>query len=221
MAENPGQFSEEEALEKAFGDLLKEKDQPGAKKEQSKNPAKEQAFDSLKKDVKPEISKDKTVILKEAEYQKLLKDISDGKERYLRLFAEFENVRKRTERERVDFVKYANGELMTQFLNILDDLERSVEAAKTKHQDYDAFLKGIEMVMAHVHDLLKKQKVQAIEAKGKKFDPHMHEPLLQEETDQVEEGVVLEELQKGYTLDGQVIRTAKVKVAKAKHKEQT
>lgn len=215
MAENPGKFSEEEALEKAFGDLLKQKEQPGHAKE----PVKKQEFDSLKKDIKPEVLKEKTVTLEEAEYQKLLKDISDGKDRYLRLFAEFENVRKRTEREKADFVKYANGELMTQFLNILDDLERSVEAAKTKHQDYEAFLKGIEMVMVHVYDLLKKQKVQAIDAKGKKFDPHMHEPLMQEETDIIEEGTVLEELQKGYTLDGQVIRTAKVKVAKTKHKE--
>ena len=70
--------------------------------------------------------------------------------------------------------------------------------------------------MAHVYDLLKKNGVKSIEAKGKKFDPHCHEVLMQEETDEVEEGVVTEEFQKGYFLGDRVVRTAKVKVAKNK-----
>lgn len=159
-------------------------------------------------------TKENAILSKESEHQKLLKEVADYKDKYVRLLAEFENVRKRTEREKQEFVKYASEELLIQFLSILDDLERSVEAAKAKHEDYEAFLKGIEMVMAHVYELLKKNSVKAIDAKGKMFDPHLHEALMQEETDKVKEGTVVEEFQKGYMLDGRVIRTSKVKVAK-------
>ena len=207
MSDNE-KYSEESGFEKAFGDVL------SGKPQKKDDPAGTTAF--INKKLKPEtnISKEKTVTVAEADYQKFLKDIADSKDRYLRLFAEFENVRKRTEREKAEFVKYANEELLGQFLSILDDLERSVEAAKTKHEDYDAFLKGIELVMGHVYEMLKKNNVKPIGAVGKKFDPHLHEPLMQEETDKAEDGVVLEELQKGYLFDSKVLRTSKVKVAK-------
>ncbi len=162
---------------------------------------------------------DKVVPIKEAEYKKLLAELSDTRDKYLRLLAEFENVRKRSEREKIEFVKYANEELLSQFLNVLDDLERSVEAAKANHQDYSAFLKGIEMVMAHIYEMLKKNNVKPIEAVGKKFDPHCHEALMQGETNEFEDDVVMEEFQKGYKYGDRVVRTAKVKVAK--RKEQT
>ncbi len=72
------------------------------------------------------------------------------------------------------------------------------------------------MVMKHLHDLLKKNGIKAMDAKGKKFDPNCHEVLMQEETDKAEDGIVLEEFQKGYMLGEKVARTAKVKLAKKK-----
>lgn len=156
------------------------------------------------------------ISIKESEYKKLGQELAEYKDKNLRLCAEFDNARKRMDREKLDFVRYANQELLADFLDILDDLERSVEAAKANHEDYDAFLKGIEMVMAHVYDLLKKNDVKPIEAKGKMFDPHCHEALLQEERDDVEEGTVIDEFQKGYMIGDKVIRTNKVKVAKKK-----
>ena len=157
---------------------------------------------------------EKVITLKESEHQKLLEEVAQYKDKYVRLFAEFDNARKRMDREKQEFIKYANEELIVEFLNILDDLERSVEAAKAKHEDYTAFLKGIEMVMAHVYELLKSHGVKPINAKGNKFDPHCHEVLMQEENAAVEDGAVLEEFQKGYYLGDRVVRTAKVKVAK-------
>ena len=174
----------------------------------------------MKKDEKKKEKKDDIVVLKKEEHQKLLDEVSEHKDKYLRIYAEFENMRKRTEREKLEFVRYANQELIVEFLSILDDLERSVEAARANHEDYTAFLKGVEMVMAHVYDLLRKNDVKPIEAKGKMFDPHCHEALMQEETDDAEEGTVLDELQKGYMLGDKVIRTNKVKVAKQKQNEQ-
>lgn len=153
------------------------------------------------------------ISVSEAEYQKLVQEASEFKERWVRLFADFENFRKRVERERRELIKYANQELIIEFLGIMDDLERSVEAANAKHEDYTAFLKGIEMVMARIYDLLKRNEVKAIEAVGKKFDPHCHEILLQMPSAQHEDGVVMEELQRGYLLADRVVRTAKVKVA--------
>ncbi|MDD3374364.1 MAG: nucleotide exchange factor GrpE [Candidatus Omnitrophica bacterium] len=172
-----------------------------------------------KKEEKKEEKKEDIVVLKKEEHQKLLDEVADHKDKYLRIYAEFENMRKRTEREKLEFFKYANQELIIEFLGILDDLERSVEAARANHEDYTAFLKGIEMVMAHVYDLLRKNDVKPIESIGKMFDPNCHEALMQEETSEAEEGIVLDEFQKGYMLGDKVIRTNKVKVAKQKQSE--
>lgn len=151
-----------------------------------------------------------------SELDKCKEELAQYKDRYLRLYAEFDNARKRMEREKQEFVKYANEGLIVEFLTILDDLQRSVEAAMSRQDDYKAFLKGIEMVMAHIHDMLKRYDVKAMDVKGKKFDPHCHEVLMQEEKDDIEEGTILEEFQRGYYLGDRVIRTAKVKVAKSK-----
>ncbi len=148
------------------------------------------------------------------ELSKLQKQVEEHKDKYLRLLADFENVRKRTERERGEFVKYANESLLAEFVNALDDLERTVDAAKANHQDYAAFLKGIEMVMARLNDMLKKNQVRPIEAVGRKFDPLQHEAMLQIESPDQEDDTVVEELQKGYLYGEKVLRTAKVKVAK-------
>jgi molecular chaperone GrpE len=96
----------------------------------------------------------------------------------------------------------------------MDDLERTVELAQSKHQDLAAFLKGVEMILAHLYEMLKVYGVKPIEAKGKLFDPHLHEALMQVEDKNLPEHTVLEELQKGYLLNERVIRTTKVKVSK-------
>lgn len=168
--------------------------------------------DQPQRDKKP--LKEEVIKTNEAEHAKLVEEAAKYKDQYIRLYAEFENARKRMDRERQEFVKFANEGLITEFLTILDNLERSVESAKAKHQDYTAFLKGIEMVMAHVHEMLKNNGVVPIEARGKMFDPHCHEVLMQEETDEMDDGMVMEEFQKGYRLGEKVIRTAKVKVAR-------
>jgi len=160
---------------------------------------------------------EKAVTLKESEYLKLKEDAQKAGENWdklLRLQADFENTRKRLEKEKQDFFKFANEGIILELLNILDDLERAVELAQEKHQDQAAFLKGVEMILAHVYGLLKNNGVKPIEAKGKLFDPHCHEALMQAENKDLPEHTVIEELQKGYLLNDRVIRTAKVKVSK-------
>jgi molecular chaperone GrpE len=160
---------------------------------------------------------EKMVSVEESEYLKLkeeadkVKDLSD---KVLRLQADFENTRKRLEREKQDFVKFANEGIILELLNVLDDLERSVSLAETHKEDLTAFLKGVEMILAHLYEMLKEYGLKPIEAAGKLFDPHCHEALLQVEDKDLPEHTVVEELQKGYLLNDRVIRTAKVKVSK-------
>ncbi len=161
-----------------------------------------------------ENQEEKTVILKESEYLKLQEDASKVQDKLLRIQADFDNTRKRLEREKQDFVKFANEGIIVELLNILDDLERTVSLAQAKGQDITSFLKGVEMILAHLYDMLKEYGVKPIEAEGKIFDPHYHEALMQEEKKELPEHTIVEELQKGYLLNDRVIRTTKVKVSK-------
>ena len=139
----------------------------------------------------------------------------DGyKDKYVRLLAEFDNARKRAERERFETIKYAHEEIVVELLGIFDDLQRALAAATAQAGSDPAVVKGLEMVAMNLQDLLKKYGVAPIDAVGKPFDPHVHEPLMHMETTAHPDGQVIEEFQKGYTLSGRVVRTAKVKVAK-------
>jgi len=174
-------------------------------------------FEQKKDNKKAGVPEEKTVSLKEAEYLSLKAESERAKEywdKILRLQADFENTRKRLDKEKQDFVKFANEGIVIGLLNILDDLERTVEIAQSKHQELPIFLKGVEMILAHLYDLLKEHGVRPIEAEGKVFDPHLHEALMQVEDKELPEHTVVEELQKGYLMHDKVIRTSKVKVSK-------
>lgn len=160
---------------------------------------------------------EKIITLTQDEFLKLkeqAESAGEARDKLLRLQADFENTRKRLERDKQDFAKFANEGIIVELLNILDDLERAVNLAESKDQDLSVFLKGVEMILAHLYEMLKEHGVEPIEAEGKIFDPHYHEALMQVENKDIPEHTVVEELQKGYLLNDRVIRTAKVKVAK-------
>jgi len=162
-------------------------------------------------------TEEKTVTLKESEYLLLREESERAKEypdKLLRLQAEFENTRKRLERDKQDFIKFANERIILELLNILDDLERTVELAQSKHQDLSSFLKGVGMILAHLYELLKENGIKPIDAQGKIFDPNYHEALMQIDDKDLPEHTIVEELQKGYLLNDRVVRTSKVKVSK-------
>ncbi|MCX5669082.1 MAG: nucleotide exchange factor GrpE [Candidatus Omnitrophica bacterium] len=160
---------------------------------------------------------DTVVTLKQAEYLGLLEEIKKGKagwDKMLRNQADLENTRKRLEREKQEFIKFANEGLIFDLLNVLDDLERTVDLAESSQENLAAFLKGIEMILAHLYEMLKNHGVKPIEAEGKIFDPNFHEALMQVENKELPEHTIIEVLQKGYLIHGRVLRTAKVKVSK-------
>jgi len=161
--------------------------------------------------------KEKTITLKEAEYTCLLEEAKKGREgwdKMLRNQADLENIRKRLERDKQEFVKFANEGLILDLLNVLDDLGRSVDLAESGKEDLPAFIKGVEMILAHLYEMLKNHGVKPIEAEGKMFDPNFHEALMQVEDKKLPEHTIIEVLQKGYLMHGRVLRTAKVKVSK-------
>ena len=161
-------------------------------------------------------NKKNNILLTPGEYEKLKEKASKSDEyfdKFLRIQAEFDNYKKRLEKEKIEFIKFANSDIILDILKIVDDFERAVEAGKSKH-DFDILYKGVEMIWNDLKEFLKQKGLKEIEAKGKPFDPHEHEAMMQEETDDEPEGQVVEEFQKGYKFNDRVIRPAKVKVSK-------
>ena len=133
-------------------------------------------------------------------------------DRLLRTAAEFDNYRKRMERERGEFAAYASGEVLADLLPIIDNFERALQAPATG--DPDAFRKGIELIHKQMFDLLRKRGVKPIEALGATFDPNFHQAVIHESSDAHREGEVMQELQRGYMQGDRLLRPAMVKVAK-------
>lgn len=139
-------------------------------------------------------------------------------DKLLRLQADFENYKKRLDREKVDFIKYANEGLILGLLNILDDFERAIDSAKNSN-DSKTLLQGVEMIRQHFQEALEERGLTKIDPKGQPFDPEKHEAVMHIETDEYPEDIVVEVLRKGYGLNDKILRPAVVKVAKKKSEE--
>ena len=133
-------------------------------------------------------------------------------DRLLRTAAEFDNYRKRMDRERRDLAEYAAADILKDLLPILDNFERALQAPATP--DTDAFRKGIELIHKQMLDLLTKRGVKPIVARGTDFDPNFHQAVIHEASSDHREGEVMEELQRGFLLGDRLLRPAMVKVAK-------
>nr|WP_031513241.1 nucleotide exchange factor GrpE [Desulfofalx alkaliphila] len=131
--------------------------------------------------------------------------------RLLRTQADFDNYRRRTKEEREQLIKYASESLIIELLPVLDNFDRALGAADTPGDDFAA---GVKMIHRQLMEVLNKEGLEEIAAEGKEFDPMVHEAMMQVESDEHSENTVVEELRKGYTLKGKVIRPSLVKVAK-------
>jgi molecular chaperone GrpE len=145
-----------------------------------------------------------------AERDQLKAELAETQDRLLRRQAEFENVRRRNERDRSEFLEYAGMEIVRELLPILDDFER---AAKTECSDATYRL-GIELIYQRFGDTLKKIGLEPIEVPpGTEFDPNLHQAVVRLETDAAPDNTILEEFQRGYNFKGKLLRPAMVKVA--------
>lgn len=154
-----------------------------------------------------------TVNIKKEEYESLREKEKELQDKLLRLGAEFENYKKRVQKERQDWIKYAGETFILELLSIVDNFERAFQAAD-QTQDFEVLHKGVEMILMEIERFLKEKGVKKIEAVDKQFDPHKHEAIEHIECQEREENTIVEELQSGYELNGKVVRPAKVKVSK-------
>ena len=126
--------------------------------------------------------------------------------------AEFENFRRRVERERMDFAEYSGMEIVRALLPTVDDFERALRAAPASGPG-DEFLKGIELIYKRLLEALTKQGLEPINTTGQRFDPHLHEAVQRVEHEEAADGTILEEYQRGYKFKGKLLRPSMVKVA--------
>ncbi|MEK6775743.1 MAG: nucleotide exchange factor GrpE [bacterium] len=138
-------------------------------------------------------------------------------DKFLRVYAEFENYKKRMDKEKSEFIKYANEGMIKDLLVVLDNLERAAEQARNDEQAKGIAL-GVEMVLKLFKDILEKHGLREMKAMGEHFDPRLHDAVIHEVVDDREENMVIEEFQKGYVLKDRLIRPAMVKVSKRSNK---
>jgi molecular chaperone GrpE len=131
------------------------------------------------------------------------------RDRYLRLLADFENFRRRGEREKADYYKYALAGVLTNLLPVLDNFDRALDHA----EEGDEFHKGVSLIYKQLYGVLQKHGLKPIEDSGVPFDPNIHEAVVREEDDSVPSHTVTAMLQKGYFLHDRLLRPAMVKVA--------
>lgn len=141
------------------------------------------------------------------------RECAEAKDRYLRLAAEFENYKKRAQRDQVDYTRFAAEKIIKELLPVVDNLERAVAHARSAGADA-SIVDGVDLTVRQFLDVLQKFGCVPIEAVGKPFDPTFHQALSQVESADHEADTVLEEAQRGYLLHGRLLRPSLVTVSK-------
>ncbi|WP_377888424.1 nucleotide exchange factor GrpE [Alkalihalobacillus sp. R86527] len=155
--------------------------------------------------VEPEMNED-------TELESLQKQVSELENKYLRTQAEYDNFRRRTREERSADAKYRSQKLAEELLPAIDNFERAL-AVQSDHEEVNSLLTGMEMVYRQLKDALVKEGIEEVGSQGEEFNPHLHQAVMQVESDEYDSDVIVEVLQKGYKLNDRVLRPAMVKVS--------
>ncbi|CAM2832756.1 nucleotide exchange factor GrpE [Paenibacillus sediminis] len=147
-----------------------------------------------------------------AEIESLRALVEEHQQRQLRTQADFDNFRKRTLKEKEELAKYASMKLITELLPVVDNFERAL-ASSGSSTDLQSFTKGVEMIFRQLEGVLAAEGLSAMQTVGEPFNPEFHQAIMQVESEEYEEGIVVEEVQKGYMLKDKVLRPAMVKVS--------
>ena len=150
-------------------------------------------------------------VVDSADYAALRAERDEYYDRLLRKSAEFDNYRRRVERERREQSDQSVADLLLELLLVVDDFDRALTVGG---EGGDAYRRGVELIHAKLHDLLRKQGVRAIDALGSDFDPNVHQAVSHEESPEHREGEVIGEMRRGYMRGDRLLRPAMVKVAK-------
>jgi molecular chaperone GrpE len=151
----------------------------------------------------------------DAERDQLAAEKAELQDRLLRAQAEFQNFRRRVEKERLELLTYASTEAVRALLPVLDDFERALKVAAPEGELASEYVKGIELIYQRLYEVLKKLGLEPIVSTGQPFDPHVHHAVEMVETEEAADHTVLDEFQRGYNFKGRLLRPAMVKVAVA------
>lgn len=168
--------------------------------------------DEQEQDVENLEENDVTLLKKRKKVAELENSIQDLQNKLLRVQADFDNFKKRTKTEKVELMKHANTKLISSLLPTYDNFDRAIQASKTNN-DFQSLVDGVEIVYRQLEEALTKEGLEEMKTIGQPFDPEFQQAVMQIETDDYDSNIVVEELQKGYTLNGKVIRPAMVKVS--------
>lgn len=157
----------------------------------------------------PDTAGEDEIFKKNKQIEELNEQLATEKDKYLRVAAEYDNFRRRSLKDKQGAAAKAQGDVVVEFLSVIDNFERAL-AAETADENYK---KGIQMIFNQYAEILKKQGVEEIDALGKPFDPNLHNAVTQMQDENFGEDEVCQVFQKGYTLNGKVIRPAMVAVA--------
>ncbi|PAD80417.1 nucleotide exchange factor GrpE [Paenibacillus campinasensis] len=146
------------------------------------------------------------------EIERLQNELSETQQRALRAQADFDNFRRRTQKEKEELAKYASSKLIQELLPVIDNFERALQASGD-NPEFESFSKGVNMIFRQMEQILAAEGLTAMNSVGQPFNPEFHQAIMQVESDEHEEGIVVEEVQKGYMLKDKVLRPAMVKVS--------
>jgi molecular chaperone GrpE len=148
------------------------------------------------------------------ELEKSQQEAADNYDKFLRASAELENYKKRAVKELADAINYGNEKIIKDILPIIDSLERALDHAVANSEDFDAFVDGLKLIYEKFLKTLEKHGVEKIDAVGMNFDPNFHEAMLQVESEDYEDNKIVEEFERGYLLNGRLLRPVKAAVSK-------
>jgi len=160
----------------------------------------------------PEEASDEVELVFDDEPRSPAPDVAD-RERFQRLAADFDNLKKRVDREREDFSRIATRDLVSRLLVVLDNFDRAVAAGRRDAAGDAAFREGVAMIHRQLYDELCREGLTAVDAVGEMFDPAIHEAVATDTSSSLPANTVVEELQRGYYFRGQLLRPAMVRVA--------
>lgn len=143
--------------------------------------------------------------------------VDETKEQFLRLRADFENTKKRLEKDKFEAIRFANERLLEEILHVVDNFDRAMTSLSEGH-DPEKVKQGLQLAQNELHKVLETHGVQIIPSVGREFDPAVHEAVAVVESGEAKEGLVLDEIQKGYLLNGRLLRPSKVRIAGPKNK---
>ncbi|MCG3412512.1 nucleotide exchange factor GrpE [Staphylococcus massiliensis] len=148
---------------------------------------------------------------KDQEIEQLKKEVDEKEDQFLRLRAEFENYKRRIQKENETLKKYQSQQVLTDILPTLDNLERALQI-EGSDESFQSLKKGVQMVYDSLGKALEENGIEVIETTGHEFDPNVHQAVMQDDNSEYDSGIVTAELQKGYKLKERVLRAAMVKV---------